>query len=104
MLREAGEVWMSQINLYIRQKGVTKGASVPTYLVLDLLNHRFSGEELELIRKRAKEASEVEPYDLGLVIVDFDTKTIMSAQRAFSVEDIDDREELLKEWKFVEQP
>lgn len=94
---------MSQLNLYVKQKGVVRGACVPTYLALDLLNHKFSGEEMRLIDMRSKETAHVEPYDLGLIMVDFDNKTIISSQRAFNVDEVEMKEELLKEWKFVEQ-
>lgn len=93
---------MSHMNLYIKKEGVLKRATVPVFVVKDMLLHGLKEEELQTIFKRAVSEENVVPYDLGVFLIDADKKALVSAQLAFALEDLNGAKEKISDWKYVE--
>ncbi|MBI2143842.1 hypothetical protein HYU17_01665 [Candidatus Woesearchaeota archaeon] len=90
------------MNLYIKKDGVLKRATVPVFAVKDLLFKGLKEEELQTIFGRAVEEENVVPYDLGVFFIDSDKKAIVSAQMAFSLDDLSGASQKISGWKYVE--
>lgn len=93
---------MSHMNLYIKKEGTLKRATVPVFVVKDLLQKGLKEDELQTVFKRAVEDENVVPYDLGVFLIDTDKRAIVSAQLAFALEDINGAKEKVSGWKYVE--
>lgn len=94
---------MSQLNLYIKQKGEMKGVLVPAYVARDLLVEGLPTEELSIWERRAKPATEMRLIDAGSLCIDFDRREIVSQQRSFNLTDLNGEfERQMKDWKFVD--
>jgi hypothetical protein len=96
---------MSLINLYLKERGLIKEIlETPLFAAKDLLVDNFNEDDLRFLKYREREAKYIAPYDLGVMFIDFDSKTILSAQDGFGLENLDEesRTRLLKSWKFEE--
>lgn len=90
------------MNLYIKKEGVLKRATVPVFVVKELLLKGLKEEELEIVFKRAVADDSIKPYDLGVLFIDSDRKAIVSAQFAFALDDLNGTKEKISGWKYVE--
>jgi len=96
---------MSLINLYLKERGMVKEIlETPLFAAKDLLVDNFREDDLRFLKFREKEAKYIAPYDLGVMLIDFDSKLILSAQDGFGLENLDQatKSRLLKDWKFEE--
>lgn len=93
---------MSHMNLYIKKEGVLKKATVPVFVVKDLLLRGIKEEELQAVFKRAATEENVMPYDLGIFLIDTDKKALVSAQLAFALDDLNGAKEKISGWKYIE--
>ena len=90
------------MNLYIRKEGLLKRATVPVFVVKDLLLNGIREEDVQVVFRRAVADGVVRPYDLGLFLIDTDRKSLISAQMAFALDDLNGAREKIREWKYVE--
>lgn len=92
------------MNLYIKKDGVLKKATVPVFVVKDLLLHGLKEDEINTAFRRAVKESLIEPYDLGLFYIDADAKAAVSAQSEFTLEHLEKavNKKLTRGWKYVE--
>lgn len=90
------------MNLYIRKEGMLKRATVPVFVVKDLLLKGLKEEELQTVFKRAVADENIVPYDLGVFFIDADKKALVSAQLAFALDDLNGAKEKVSGWKYVE--
>ncbi|MBU2561684.1 MAG: hypothetical protein KKD17_05270 [Nanoarchaeota archaeon] len=96
---------MSLVNLYLKESGMIKEIrETPLFAVKDLLIDNFREDDLRFLKFREHPAQCIAPYDLGVFLVDFDAKMILSAQNGFGLENLDAevKSRLLKTWKFEE--
>ncbi len=90
------------MNLYIKKEGVLKRATVPVFVVKDLLLKGLKEEELQTVFRRAAADENIVPYDLGVFLIDADKKALVSAQLAFALDDLNGAKEKISGWKYVE--
>ncbi len=95
---------MSHMNIYIKKEGVLKRATVNDFVPKGLLLRNLKEEELQTIFKRAVKENVIEPYDMGLLYIDIDRKSIVSAQSDFTIQELEKAvgKKLTKGWKYAE--
>jgi hypothetical protein len=96
---------MSLINLYLKERGIVKEiCETPLFAAKDLLVDNFREDDIRFLRFRERDTQCITPHDLGVMFIDFDSKTILSAQNGFDLSNLapESRSRLLKDWKFEE--
>ncbi len=93
---------MSQIMVVIKKRGDVFKAIIHYRCILDALNRNIN--DIIRIKRYSNSEIEITPFDAGIIIFDFDKKTILSLQSAFGWHNIDreSRTRLISEWNFID--
>ena len=86
----------------IKKRGEVFKAIIHYRCVLDILNKNFT--DVVRIKRYNNKEMEIAPFDAGIMIFDFDKKTIISLQSAFGWHNINkaSRTRIINCWNFID--